>query len=82
MANSIGTSINKFSRTIGNTTSIQNPLNGVITMITGQLDTGALIFDEDGTMASCTEVNDTTYYFRTMTLDTQVDIDNILRGQY
>ncbi len=88
MANNIGTTIRTFSRTIGGTTIIPDPLNeSLISMISGQLGIGAMIFDETGTMGICTAFTLNAnqrydYSFRTSSLNTEVDIQTLLGQSY
>ena len=85
MANNIGTVSSLLSRTIGNTTTITNP--ALITAVSGFADVGFIAFDNNGTMGVCTsftrDANDNpTYIFRTCSLDTEIDVQNILSQSY
>lgn len=88
MANNIGTTTSTLSRTIGGTTVITDPLNtSGITIISGQLGVGAMIFDSNGTMGVCTafELNQSQTYdytFRTSSLNTEIDIQTMLGQSY
>lgn len=87
MSNNVGliSSPIKLSRTLGSTSQITDP--SVITSISGGIDLGFIAFDTDGTMGVCTElsrdVNDNPIYtFKTMTIDVDVDITNMLNQDY
>lgn len=85
MANNIGTVSATLSRTIGNTISITNPTQ--ITAVSGYADVGFIGFDSDGTMGVCTSFTrdqggNPTYIFRTCSLNTEIDIYNILSQSY
>ena len=88
MANNIGTTTQTFSRTIGDTTIISDPLNeSLISMISGQLGIGAMIFDGTGTMGICTAFSLNAnqrydYSFRTSSLNTEIDIHALLGKSY
>lgn len=58
-----------------------------ITMITGQLDLGAMLFDNNGTMGVCSgftrNLDDNPICtIRTMTLDAQIDVQAVLGKRY
>ena len=85
MANNIGTVSSTLSRTIGNTISITNPAQ--ITAVSGYVDVGFIGFDSDGTMGVCTSFTrdqggNPTYVFRTCSLNTEIDVYNILSQSY
>lgn len=85
MANNIGTISVSLSRTIGNTISITNASQ--ITILSGYADVGFIAFDNNGTMGVCTSFTrdqggTPTYVFRTCSLDTDIDIQNILSQSY
>mgnify|MGYP001851193221 CR=1 FL=1 len=88
MANNIGITTENLPRTIGQTMDFDTTGEwNSITMISGQLDLGAIIFDENGTMGVCSgftrdENNNPIYTIRTMTLDTQIDVQAILGKSY
>lgn len=88
MANNVGITTENLPRTIGQTMDFDTTGEwNSITMISGQLDLGAIIFDENGTMGVCSnftrdENNNPIYTIRTMTLDTQIDIQAILGKSY
>ncbi|MDE6946281.1 MAG: hypothetical protein K2P14_03760 [Anaeroplasmataceae bacterium] len=88
MANNIGVTTETLPRTIGQTINFDATEKwNTITMITGQLDLGAIIFDNNGTMGVCSEFNrddndNPIYTIKTMTLDTQIDITTILSKDY
>lgn len=88
MANNVGITTENLPRTIGQTIDFDTTGEwNSITMISGQLDLGAIIFDENGTMGVCSnftrdENNNPIYTIRTMTLDTQIDVQAILGKSY
>lgn len=88
MANNVGITTENLPRTIGQTMDFDTIGEwNSITMISGQLDLGAIIFDENGTMGVCSnftrdENNNPIYTIRTMTLDTQIDVQAILGKSY
>ena len=88
MSNNIGITTEKLPRVIGQTVDFDTTGEwNSITMISGQLDLGAIIFDEDGTMGVCSgftrdENNNPIYTIQTTTLNTQIDIQAILEKSY
>lgn len=88
MSNNIGITTESLPRTIGQTMDFDTTGEwSSITMFSGQLDLGAIIFDENGTMGVCSdftrdENNNPIYTIRTMTLDTQIDVQTILGKSY
>lgn len=88
MSNNIGITAETLPRTIGQTVEFDTTGEwNSITMISGQLDLGAIIFDEDGTMGVCSkftrdENNNPIYTVRTTTLNTQIDVQAILGKSY
>lgn len=88
MANNVGITTESLPRTIGQTMDFDTTGEwSSITMFSGQLDLGAIIFDENGTMGVCSsftrdENNNPIYTIRTMTLDTQIDVQTILGKSY
>ena len=88
MANNVGITTENLPRTIGQTMDFDTTGEwNSITMISGQLDLGAIIFDENGTMGVCSNFsrddnNNPIYTIRTTTLDTQIDIQTILGKSY
>lgn len=88
MSNNIGITTESLPRTIGQTMDFDTTGEwSSITMFSGQLDLGAIIFDEKGTMGVCSgftrdENNNPIYTIKTMTLDTQIDIQTILGKSY
>lgn len=86
MANNIGTiGTVKLSRTIGGTITITDA--SLVTAMSGFVDVGFIGFDTDGTMGVCTsftrdQQDNPNYIFRTCSLDTQIDIQNILAQRY
>jgi len=88
MANNIGITSETLPRVIGQTMDFDTTGEwNSITMISGQLDLGAIIFDENGTMGVCSnftrdDSNNPIYTIRTTTLNTQIDIQTILGKSY
>ena len=85
MANNIGTVSTPLVRTIGATTTITNGEN--INAVSGFADVGFIGFDNNGTMGVCTSFtrdssDNPIYVFRTCSLDTEIDIQNILSQSY
>ena len=85
MANNIGVTSATLSGTIGNSTTINNASS--ITAISGYVDVGFMVFDNDGTLGICTsftrDANDQPIYaFRTCSLNTEIDIQSILSQSY
>lgn len=85
MANNIGVTSTTLSRTIGSTTTINGA--GTITALSGYIDVGFMVFDDDGTMGICTsftrDANEQpVYVFRTCSLNTEIDVQNILSQSY
>ena len=88
MANNIGVTSLKLPRLIGETVDfdISSEWDSV-TMITGDLDLGCMIFDNDGTLGICTNFtrddNDNPIYtLRTSSLNTEIDIQSMLSKNY
>lgn len=88
MANNIGVTNLKLPRVIGETVDfdISSEWDSV-TMITGDLDLGCMIFDNDGTLSICTNFtrddNDNPIYtLRTSSLNTEIDIQSMLSKNY
>ena len=88
MANNIGTTSTTLPRTIGTTMDFDtNQELTSITAISGEVDIGFMLFDNDGTMAICTgftrdQENNPIYTFRTSTLNTEIDVQAILSQRY
>lgn len=88
MANNIGITSEKLPRVIGETMDFDTTSEiSSITMITGEMDLGCLIFDEDGTMGVCSgfkrdESNNPIYTVQTTTLNTEIDVQNLLSQSY
>ena len=85
MANNIGTVSTTLSSTIGNTTIITD--GSLITAVSGYADIGFIAFDNNGTMGVCTSFTrdqggNPTYVFRTCSLNTEIDVQNILSQDY
>ena len=84
MSNNIGITSETLPRVIGQTIDFDTTGEwNSITMISGQLDLGAIIFDNDGTMGVCSdftrdENNNPIYTIKTTTINTQIDIQAIL----
>lgn len=88
MANNIGVTTKKLPRVIGATTDFDTTDEWTsVTMITGELDLGCIVFDNDGTMGICSnfkrdDSNNPIYTIRTSTLNTEIDIQSILAQNY
>ena len=88
MANNIGVTTLTLPRIIGNTVDYDTTDEWTsVTMITGELDLGCIIFDNNGTMAVCSKFtrdsnNNPIYTLRTSTINTQIDVQNILSKSY
>ena len=88
MSNNIGITSETLPRVIGQTIDFDTTGEwNSITMISGQLDLGAIIFDNDGTMGVCSdftrdENNNPIYIIKTTTINTQIDIQAILGKSY
>lgn len=88
MVNNIGTTTETLSRTIGNTISVTDPLNtNKISMITGQLDIGVILTDSNGTIgiviSYTTDANNKLVYtIRTTSINTEIDVQEILSESY
>lgn len=88
MANNIGVTTEILPRIIGQTVDFDTIAEwNSTTMISGQLDLGTILFDNNGTMGVCSEFhrdenNNPIYTIRTTTLDTQIDIQAILSKDY
>lgn len=85
MANNIGTISTTLSRTIGNTTTITD--GSSINAVSGFADVGFIAFDNNGTMGVCTsftrdQQDNPIYVFRTCSLNTEIDIQEILNESY
>lgn len=85
MANNIGTISTTLSRTIGETITVTD--GSLVTSVSGYVDVGFIAFDNDGTMGVCTsferdENDEPIYIFRTCTLNTEIDVQNILSQNY
>ena len=87
MSNNIGvlSSPTKFPRTIGGTLNITDP--SVLNAVSGEVDIGFMAFDTDGTLGVCTaftrdQGGNPTYTFRTSSLNTEIDVQNILSQSY
>ena len=88
MANNVGITSEKLPRIIGETMDFDTTSEvSSITLITGELDLGCIIFDEDGTMGVCSgfrrdENDNPIYTIRTTTLNTEIDVSEILSQSY
>ena len=83
--NNIALISSKLSRTIGNTTDITD--TNIISILSGDLDNGCLIFDGDGTVGICTNFvrdqdNNPVYTVRTSSINTEIDIEYLLSQNY
>lgn len=88
MSNNIGVTTIKLPRVIGETVDFDTTDEWTsVTMITGQLDLGCIVFDDNGTMGICSgfkrDVNNNPIYtIRTSTLNTEIDVQSILSQEY
>ena len=88
MANNIGVTTIKLPRVIGETVDFDTTDEWTsVTMITGDLDLGCIVFDDDGTMGICSGFrrdsnNNPIYTIRTSTLNNEIDINNMLSQSY
>ena len=85
MSKNIGVSSTKLPRVIGETLNITDP--SVLSAVSGEVDKGFIAFDNDGTMGVCTaferdDNGNPTYTFRTSSLNTEIDVQNILSKEY
>ena len=85
MANNIGTIGATLPRTIGTTMTITD--GSIITAVSGHADVGFIGFDNDGTMGVCTSFtrnadDSPVYVFRTCSLNTAIDVQDILEQEY
>lgn len=85
MSNNIGMMSGKLSRTIGELITITDP--SLFNAISGELDIGCIVYDDDGTMGICTiferdSDGNPTYKIRTTSLNTEIDIQTILKAKY
>ncbi len=85
MINNIGTISTTLPRTIGNTITVTDV--STITIVSGFIDVGFIVFDNDGTIAVCTSFtrdaqDNPIYVFRTQSLNTEIDIYDILSQNY
>lgn len=79
MVNNIGTTTKTLNKNLGETTA--NVYASDITILTGELELGSLVFDEDGTLgviSSFTSQNE----FVVKTYALSIDIETILGGSY
>ena len=85
MGNNIGTISTTLPRIIGNTITVTNA--SLITAVSGFVDVGFIVFDNDGTMGVCTSFTrdaqgNPIFIFRTCSLNTEIDIQSILAQSY
>ena len=85
MANNIGAIGTTLSRTIGNPTTITD--GSLINAVSGYVDVGFIGFDNDGTMGICIsftrdQQDNPIYVFKTVSLNTEIDIQSILGESY
>lgn len=85
MSNNIGVISTLLPRVIGGTLNITDP--SVLNAVSGEVDVGFIVFDNNGTMGVCTAFtrDDSglpTYTFRTASLNTEIDVQNILSQEY
>lgn len=87
MNNNVATTSIRLPRTIGDTMEFDELEElSSISRVSGELSVGMLLFDIDGTMAACTAITtvdeDRVYTFKTLTLNTEIDIQDILAQGY
>lgn len=85
MANNIGTISTILPRTIGETVIIKNGED--VNAVSGFVDEGFIGFDSNGTMAICTlfardDQDNPEYTFRICSINTEIDIHQILSESY
>ena len=85
MSNNIGWITRKLSRTIGDEITITSP--DEVNTISGELDVGYIVYDDDGTMGVCSEFTrddsgNPTFKIKTTSLNTEIDIETILGKSY
>lgn len=85
MSNNVGWITQKLPRTIGEEVTITDPSS--FNRISGEADVGFIVYDDDGTMGVCSEFtrNETgepTYKIKVVSLNTEIDIQNILSQSY
>lgn len=85
MSNNVGWINEKLPRKVGVETTITDP--SIIDKISGSLDLGFIVYDDDGTMGVCSEftrdeTGEPTYKIKTVSLNTEIDIVAILRKSY
>lgn len=85
MSNNVGMTVVKLPRTIGETITVTN--GDVFDRISGEVDIGFIAYDDDGTMGVCTkfdrdEAGNPTYELKTVSKDTEIDIQTILNKRY
>lgn len=86
MYNNVGVISTTLSKTIGTINNI--PESVYITVISGEINIGSIVFDDDGTMAVCTEIvgtigsGEAVYKFKTTVKNAEVDIDYLLTQPY
>lgn len=88
MANNVGTTTLTLPRIIGETIDYDTSDEwNSITILNGELNLGCIIFDDDGTMGVCSSFTrdddgNPIYTIRTMTLNTEIDIQELLSESY
>lgn len=85
MSNNVGWITEKLPRNIGEEITITTP--DKFNIISGEPDKGFIVYDDDGTMGVCSEftrdeTGEPTYKIKTVSLNTEIDIVNILSQSY
>ena len=86
MNNNVGMINIELIRQVGQDTPVVLSDNVYINVMSGQLGIGFFVYDKNGTMAICTDIStineQLTYTFKTVTLNTEIDITALLTRGY
>lgn len=85
MSNNVGWITEKLPRIIGEEITITSP--DKFDIISGEPDVGFIVYDDDGTIGICSqftrdESGNPSYKIKTTSLNTEIDIQNILSKNY
>ena len=85
MSNNVGWITEKLPRTIGEEITITSP--DKFNIISGEPDVGFIVYDDDGTIGICSqftrdESGNPSYKIKITSLNTEIDIQNILSKNY
>lgn len=85
MSNNVGWITEKLPRTIGAEVTVTDPSK--FDKISGEADIGFIVYDDDGTMGVCSEFTrdeegNPSYKIKVTSLNTEIDIMNILNKSY